>query len=69
VLEEQRGDALALVLVIDHEGGVGVVAPGPPFVARPADELAETFDDERLPVDVVDVREVRQVGVGQRWFG
>ena len=58
VLEQQRGDALALVLVVHHEGGVGVVAAAPALVAGPGDELAEALDDERHAVDHVDVGEV-----------
>ena len=65
VLEQQRGDALALVLVVDHEGGVGVVAAGPPLVAGPGDELAVALDDQGHAVDEVDVGEVLEVGFGQ----
>ena len=56
MLEHQRRDALTLVVVVDHERGFGLVAAGPPFVARPGDELAVRLDGEGDPVDHVDVR-------------
>ena len=55
--------------VVDHEGGVGVVAAGPALVAGPGDELAVALDDEGHPVDHVDVREVLEVGVAQARAG
>ena len=61
VLEQQRGDADAVMGVVDHERRVGVVATGPTFVTRPADDLAVRFDDEGGPVDEVDVGEVGQL--------
>ena len=69
VLEQQRGDALAVVGVVDHERGVGIVATGPTLVARPGDELAVPLDAQRGAVDHVDVGEVaqlrrRQLGLG-----
>ena len=66
VLEQQGGDALALVAVVDLERDVGVVAAGPPLVAGPGDELAVALDHEGDAVDHVDVREVLQVGVAER---
>ena len=62
VLEEQGGDALALVMVVDHEGGVGVVAPAPALVAGPRDQLVVALDDERGTVDEVDVGEALELG-------
>ena len=66
VLEQEGGDALALVLVVDLERSVGVVAAGPALVARPGDELAEALDDQRGPIDEVDDGEVLEVGTGER---
>ena len=63
VLEQQRGDALAVVAVVDHERHLGVVTVVPSLVARPGDELAVLLDDERGAIDEVDVREALQLGV------
>ena len=65
VLEQERGDALALVGVVDLERGVGVVAAGPALVAGPGDELALALDDEGDAVDEVDLGEVPEIGVAQ----
>ena len=69
VLEQQRGDALALVRVVDHERDLGIVTPGPPFVARPPAEFAVDLDDQRDAVDEVDVGEMAEVGVAQVGLG
>ena len=69
VLEQQRGDALALMLVVDHERRLSVVAAGPALVAGPRDQLVVALDDERGPVDEVDVGEALQLGLGQLRLG
>ena len=69
VFEQQRGDALAVMAVVDHERHLGVVAVVPAFVARPGDELAVLLDHERRPIDEVDVREALQLGVVSSGFG
>ena len=69
VLEHQGGDPLALVVVGDHERGFGFVASRPSLVARPGDELAARLDDERDPVDHVDVREVVEIAALSSGFG
>ena len=60
---------LPLVVVGDHERGLGLVASRPAFVARPGDELAARLDDERDPIDHVDLREVVEVASGQLRLG
>ena len=69
MFEQQRGDAEALMSVVDHERRVGVVTTSPPFVARPAEQLAVRLDDERRPIDEVDVREVVELALAQRRLG
>ena len=69
VLEQQGGDPLALVGLVDHEGGVGVVASGPALVAGPGDELAVPLDAQRRPPDHVDVGEVAQLGRREHRLG
>ena len=69
MLEQQRGDALAVVGVVDLERRVGVVAAGPALVAGPGDELAVALDDEGDAVDEVDDGEVLEVGVGEVRLG
>jgi hypothetical protein len=69
VLEQQRGDALALVLVVDHERGLGVVAVGPALVAGPPDELAVPLDHERHAVDEVELGEVFELAAAERGLG
>ena len=65
VLQQQRGDAGALVGVVDHERGLGLVASRPAFVARPGDELVVRLDGQRRPVDHVDVGEVQEFLLAQ----
>ena len=69
VLEQQRGDALPLMPVVDHERHLGVVAVLPALVARPGDELAVFLHHQRHTIDVVDVGEALELGVGQRGLG
>ena len=69
VFEHQRGDAPAVMGIVHHERGFGLVAPGPPLVAAPRDELAADFHRECDAVDHVDRREVLEFLRGQRWFG
>ncbi len=64
VLEEDRADALALVLVADVEGDLGA-ARVDPVVAADADDLVAQRHDEGDPVDVVDVGEAVDVGVAE----
>jgi hypothetical protein len=61
VFQQQRCDAQSLVLVVDHERGLGLVAPRPAFIARPADELVAQLDCEGDAVDHVDRREMCEV--------
>ena len=63
VFEQQRGDAFAVVVVVDHERHFGVVAVVPSLVAGPGDELAALLDDERRAIDEVDVRESLELRV------
>ncbi len=65
VFQQQRGDAGALLGIVDHEGGFGLVAPRPAFVARPRDELVVRLDRQRCAVDHVDVGEVQEFLVVQ----
>ena len=69
VFQQQRGDAVALVGVVDHEGGLGLVASRPSLVARPGDELVVRLDDERRPIDHVDIGEVVEFLVVQFGLG
>ena len=69
VFEQQCGDALAVVSVVDHEGRVGVVAARPPLVARPSEQLVVRFDDEGGPVDEVNVGEVLEFTSTERRLG
>ena len=69
VLEQQGGDPLAVVGLVDHEGGVGVVASGPALVAGPGDELAVPLDAQRRPPDHVDVGEMAQLGRREHRLG
>ena len=61
VLEQQRGDAPAVVRVVDEEGDVGVVTTGPPVVAGPGDQLVAVLDHEPGAVLHVDVREALEL--------
>ena len=68
VFEQQRGDALAVVLIVDHERHFGVLAVLQSLVAGPGDELAVLLDDECHAVDEIDVGEAFQLVVGEARF-
>ena len=65
VFQQQRGDAGALLGIVDHERGLGLVASRPAFVARPRDQLVVRLDRQRRSVDHVDVGEVQEFLVVQ----
>ena len=67
VLEQDRRDAAALVLVVDRERDLGLTPARPAVVARDADEVVAEQGDERHPVVVVDGREARDVVLAQPW--
>ncbi len=69
VFEQQGGDAGSLLGVVDHERSFCFVAAGPPFVARPRDELVVRLDSQCGPVDHVDVGEMEEFLLAQLWFG
>ena len=56
VLEQERAKPAALVRVVDDEGHLGLVLPGPPVVAGHGDELVAEHRDERDAVGQVDGR-------------
>ncbi len=58
-----------VVVIVDHEGCLGLVAAGPPFVARPGDELVVRLHHERGAVDHVDGGEVVEFLVAQLGLG
>ena len=60
VLQQEAGNALAVVPIVDHEGDLGVVAVLPSFVTCPSDELAVLLDDECCSADEIDRRESLQ---------
>ncbi len=68
MFEQQRCDPGSLEGVVDHERRLGFVATGPPFVARPGDELIVRLDGERSSIDHVDVGEVQQLLLAQLGF-
>ena len=57
------------MVVVDHERGLGLVAAGPPLVARPGDELVAQLGHERDAIDHVDGGEVGEFRLGQRRLG
>ena len=63
VLEEQRGQAAAVVGVVDEERHLRLGPVPPAVVARHADELVAAERDEREPVDVVDVGQALEVAL------
>ena len=65
VLEEQRGQPAALVLVGDRERDFGLVTVGESIVATDGDHLLAQERDERHAVVVVDGREMRDLAIGQ----
>ena len=67
MLEEDRRDAAALVLVVDRERDLGLTPARPAVVARDADEVVAEQGDERHAVVVVDGREARDVVLAQPW--
>ena len=67
VLEQDRRDAAALVLVVDGERDLGLAPARPAVVARDADQVVAEQGDERHPVVVVDGREARDVVLAQPW--
>ena len=66
VFEQERRNALAVVVVVDHEGSLGVWAVLPTFVAAPADEHVASLDHQRCAIDEVDLGEVCQLAGAQR---
>ncbi len=65
VLQQQRGEAAAVVLVVDEEGDLGGVGARVPLVSGHRDYLAVEKSDERHAVAVIDLGEVHQLGSGE----
>ena len=65
VLEQDRRDTAALVLIVDGERDFGLATPGPPVVARDADQVVAEERDQRHAVVVVDRREASDVVLAQ----
>ncbi len=62
VLEQDRAQAAALVLVVDEERHLGIGTSWHPVVASDPDELVTEQRDEREPVVTVDVGQVLDFG-------
>ena len=65
VLEQQLGDAAAVVLVLDEERDLGL-GVADDVVAADGDHLALQQQHQRHPLVVVDVGEARDVALGER---
>ena len=64
-LEEHGADAQALVVIVDHEGDLGLVPPRPAVVAGDGDQVVAEHRDEGHAVLVVDVGEAVEVALAQ----
>ena len=69
VLQQDRGQPAALVLVGHGEGHLGLVLAGPPVVAGVGDELVAEQCDQRDAVHHVDGGEALDLGLGQAGLG
>ncbi len=68
VLQHDRREPAALLVVLHRERDLGFFRTGQPVVACDRDDLVAELGDERHAVFVVDMGEVRELLVGRRLY-